>query len=367
VLDGRGYFFFPSGNSIRFLSPGGRLGTFSGATAIAGYTNGDRGTARFNAPGSIIVDPSGDFLIADTSNHVVRKINRLTGEVSTFAGSGVKGFRNGTVAEALLNSPQGLTCDSSGAVYVTDTANHMVRRISGGTVTTFAGSGVAGWADGSGTLAQFNEPAGITIDPLNYVYVSELAGNRVRKISPSGIVTTIAGTNVFGLQNGVGSTALLNRPSALAFGLDGRIYFTEEGSHTVRSLTPSGYVMTLTGNGVAGYADGTNTEAVLRRPFGIACAFDGSLIISDSGNERLRRLSFKEPAREPRFGELRMQLKPALTLFGEIGQMYRIEGSPSVEQPVWTTISHVKLTNEMQMWLEVQASDAFNIYRALLE
>lgn len=212
--------------------------------------------------------------------------------VSTYAGSGAYGTNDspGTAARATFNTPLGVAVDRYGHVYVADTFNHMIRKIAAtGQVSTLAGSGVAGASDGAGTAASFNEPRGIAVGYDGTVYVAEFGNHLIRKISPQGVVSTLAGSGRPGDADGMGSAAAFRVPEGLVVVGDGSVYVADTFNHKIRRIAPNGQVSTLAGSGRPGSADGTGSMASFNAPVGIAF-HDGVLVIGDSGNHMVRRI-----------------------------------------------------------------------------
>jgi len=257
----------------------------------AGFANDTGVAAMFNRTSGMVTSPSGDAYVADRLNNQIRKITPL-GVATTFAGSGVAGFANGTGALAQFESPQGLAIDSLGNLYVADTANHRIRKISTmGEVTTLAGSGIAGFENGAAASAKFLYPTGVALDSAGNVYVADSGNNRIRKIdSVTGDVTTFAGNGVSGFADGENAVAQFSSPRALAVGTTGSLLVVDSGNHRVRLIDASG-VTTLSGTGTAGFADGAANSAQFSSPTGIALDSAGIAYVSDSGNHRIRRIA----------------------------------------------------------------------------
>lgn len=208
-----------------------------------GYVDGS-GKAKFNDPNGIAVDPSGTIYIADSGNHRIRKISP-SGIVSTIAGS-TQGFLDGIGTSASFNYPTGIVVDASGDLYVTDSGNHRIRKItSAGVVSTFAGS-TQGYLDGLGTTAQFYTPYGICKDISGNLYVTDAENNRIRKISITGMVSTIAGS-VQGDLDGIGVNALFNYPTGIDIDSSGTLYITDSNNNKLRRVTSTGIVSSLIG------------------------------------------------------------------------------------------------------------------------
>jgi prepilin-type N-terminal cleavage/methylation domain-containing protein len=274
------------GGSGTVAGNGGVVTTFAGS-GTAGLLDGAAATARFNTPYGVAVDSSGNVYVADTLNSLIRKITP-TGTVSTFAGSGTAGFLDGAAGTAKFNYPQALAVDTTGNVYVADTANNRIRKItSTGTVSTLAGSGVAGSAEGTGTAAQFSNSFGIAVDSSGNVYVADTNNQRIRKITPGGVVMTLAGSTG-GYANGTGAAAQFLNPQGVAVDSSGNVYVADGNNNRIRKITPGGVVTTLAGSGTAAFADGTGVNASFSAPRGIAADSAGNVYVADSTNKRIR-------------------------------------------------------------------------------
>lgn len=213
--------------------------------------------------------------------------------VSTLAGSGNYGYSNGTGIGASFHSPSGLAIDDSGNVYVADRYNNRIRKItSNGVVTTFAGSGNPAFSDGIGTNASFNEPIGIAIDNSGNLFVADRNNNRIRKITSAGVVTTVAGSGNGTFQNGTGAAASFNLPSGIAVANNGDLFVAD--NQRIRKITSTGLVTTVAGDGVIGFADGAAASARFTEPNGIAVDLTGNVFVADGGdfgNARIRKIT----------------------------------------------------------------------------
>lgn len=294
AIDGAGTVYVADSNNgtIRRVTPGGVVTTLAGTAGVLGSADGTGPAARFTFPAGIAVDNAGTVYVADTVTSTIRKITG--GVVTTLAGmTGVTGSADGTGSAARFNSPQGVAVDGAGTVYVADGYNGTIRKITvGGVVTTLAGTaGVLGTADGTGPAAQFHEPCGVAVDSTGTVYVADLPAHTIRKITPSGVVTTLAGTaGVSGSADGTGPAARFNAPRGVAVDSTGNVYVADILDYTVRKIAPGGVVTTLAGtSGVKGSADGIGLAAQFYNPSGIAVDSVGAIYVADAGNNTVRK------------------------------------------------------------------------------
>lgn len=271
--------------------------TLAGMTPDSGGFGGD-GTgsdARFYYPEGVAVDSAGNVYVADTNNSTIRKITPA-GVVSTLAGTaGVTGSTDATGAAARFNSPRGIATDSAGNVYVGDTLNFTIRKITPkGEVTTLAGTaGIFGSTDGTGAAASFNFPNGVATDGDGNVYVADTNSPAIRKITPAGVVTTLAGTpNVWGSTDGTGPAASFEIPIGVATDSAGNVYVGDFAAMTIRKITPAGVVTTLAGKaGAAGGTDGTGPAARFYDPAGVATDSAGNVYVADDFNNTIRKVT----------------------------------------------------------------------------
>ena len=271
-------------------SSGGKVTTMAGSGDI-GSANDSATAASFNKPFSVAVDAAGNVYVGDAGNELVRKISRI-GEVTTLAGNGNQGSENGPDTAASFFSPKGVAVDASGYVYVADWGNHLIRKISpAGEVTTFAGSGMQGLANGPDTSASFNFPQGIAIDAAGNLYIGDSGNEMIRKISPPGGVTTLAGNGSIGSSNGIGAAASFYNPIGIAVDASGNVFVADANNQVIRKITPSGTVTTYAGNGDQGFANGPATSASFNSPKGVAVDASGNVYVADTGNNLIRQIS----------------------------------------------------------------------------
>ena len=270
ITVGNGSFTFPSGveNGAQY------------SVVVSGQPDGVVCTVS-NGSGAIHSINSFDVIVSCSSGY----------KVSTLAGSGNLAFADGIGSQSSFYGPANLAVDTAGNVYVSDFYNNRIRKISAtGTVVTLAGSGQQGSSDGTGTAASFFGPDGIAVDSLGNVFVVDSLNNRIRKITPSGVVTTIAGSG-FGYADGFGNQALFRSPRGLAIDLSGNLYVADWGNHRIRKVTPAGVVSTIAGSGIASYADGTGSEASFYWPTGVSVNSVGEVFVADIGNHRIRKIT----------------------------------------------------------------------------
>ena len=267
------------------------VSTFAGS-GLAGSINGTGISASFYGPQGVCADASGNIYIADYGNNRIRKITP-TGVVSTLAGTGAFGSTDGLGSAASFNYPLGVCADASGNIYVADTDNHKIRKITPtGVVSTFAGSsGPAGSIDGIGTAAKFNKPKGICVDGSGNIYVADSENNKIRKITPTGLVSTFAGTGGVGTVNGIAIGATFYRPNGICVDASNNIYVVDGGNQKIRKITTAGIVSTFAGTGAIGSTDGIGTVAKFNNPTGICVdAFD-NIYVADNYNQKIRKIT----------------------------------------------------------------------------
>jgi streptogramin lyase len=332
------------GNVIQFTTP---TATFSIAAATStyaglsagGYAEGAKASALFSSPQGVVADAAGNLYVADSFNNAIRKIS-TTGIVTTLAGGATAGFTNGTGAAASFYSPQYIAIDASGNLYVTDIGNNAIRKVTpAGVVTTLAGGNNASYDNGAGTstLVRFL-PTGLAVDAAGNVYVAEKSNNLIRKITPAGAVSTLAGTGVRGIGDAVGILAYFSSPTGIAVDAQGIVYVADTGNNAIRQITADGTVTTYIGNptaqpnllnapvamafdktgnlfitdqsgrimevttskvlysiagniNTAGYTEGTGTAAQFNKPSGLTTDASGNIYVADYNNNVIRKLT----------------------------------------------------------------------------
>jgi uncharacterized protein (TIGR03437 family) len=286
-------------NRIRKVS-NGVIATMAGTGSPGfGGDNGPAASAQLNSPYGVAVDSAGNLYIADYDNDRIRKVSN--GVISTVVGSGTVGFSgdNGPATSAQLNTPLGVALDLAGNLYIADTFNDRIRKVSNGTITTVAGNGQRGafsGDNGPATSAQLNGPLGVTVDAAGNLYIADSENNRIRKVS-QGIITTVAGNgslaNLFSVgDNGPATSAQLNSPYGVAVDAAGNLYIADSGYSRIRKVS-YGIITTVAGNGTMGFSgdNGPATSAQLGMPAGVAVDAAGNLYIADSFNNRIRKVS----------------------------------------------------------------------------
>lgn len=272
-------------------SPVGTVGTIAGS-GVAGYLDGASSSAQFKNIKDLVLDGKGGFIVADYSNNIVRRVDAL-GNVSTVAGSTTAGDQDGPTTSAQFRSPHGVLRAPDGGIYVSEGIGNRIRYISTtSAVTTIAGStsAVGGLVDGQGTSARFSNPVFMTFDPVGNLVVADYNNNAVRRVTPAGLVSTLVGGIGGGWTDGPTSVAKLSGPSDVAFDPTGNLYICELGGHRIRRLGTDGIVTTILGTGAPGFGEGNGTAGILSYPFGIQWHPSGFLLIGDGNNNRVRAL-----------------------------------------------------------------------------
>jgi sugar lactone lactonase YvrE len=273
-------------NRIRRIKEG-KVETIAGSTE--GFADGKAMSAQFNTPSGLCIGRRGLLIIADTGNNRIRMID-TQGQVTTVAGTGETGYKDGPGAEAQFDSPLGVAVDEDGIIYVADTYNDCIRKINkDGEVSTIAGKGSPGLSDGYEKDAAFDTPCGIVVDKNGNLFVADAGNDAIRKITPQGEVTTFAG-GLNGRGDGVGTDAGFDRPTGIAITQDGFLFVTDQDGGRIRRITPEGEVTTYAGLR-SGFADQTGDQARFNSPAGIAVDRNGEVYVADSQNYLIRKIS----------------------------------------------------------------------------
>jgi mucin-19 len=281
-------------HTIRKVTPVGLVTTIAGMAGVPGSTDGTISEARFSYPRGVALDNAGNLFVTEQGNETIRKITPA-GMVTTVAGStGLSGKTDGTGAEARFYDPQGAAMDVGGNLYVSDSYTHTIRKVTpAGVVTTVAGGlGLAGRTDGTGTAARFNYPMDVALDSVGNLFVADWGNSAIRKVTSAGVVTTFAGSTagVAGSTDGTGNAARFYFPCGVAIDGMGNLFVADSYNHTIRKITPSGVVTTIGGSaGISGSTDGTGAAARFFQPYEIAVDDEGVLYVADPRNYRISK------------------------------------------------------------------------------
>jgi Bacterial Ig-like domain (group 3)/NHL repeat len=274
-----------------------RTASTTAGTGTAGYT-GDTGpatAATLANPSAVAFDTAGNLYVADANNHVIREIS-TSGVITTIAGTGSEGFAGDGAAatSAQLDTPTGIAVDASGNLYIADSHNHRIRKVSAGTITTLAGTGTPGFSgDGAAaTAAQLSLPSGVAVDSTGNVYIADTNNHRIRKVS-SGTITTLAGDGeeLYAGDNGPATSAALDSPTGVAVDANGNVYIADRLNQRIRVVS-GGNITTFAGSGTPGFSgDGASaTAATLSKPSGVSVDAVGNVYIADTDNQRIRQV-----------------------------------------------------------------------------
>jgi hypothetical protein len=280
--------------------PNGTITTVAG-NGIEGYS-GDGGpatSAQLNWPRDMVVRADGSLYIADTNNHCIRKVT-TDGTISTVVGTGRSGYSGdgNRAASAQLNRPRDVEVGTDGGLYIADTDNHCIRKVTpDGVIKTLAGIGTSGYSGDRGlaTSAQLAWPQDVAAGTNGSLYFTDTGNHRIRKVSPEGRISTVAGTGTCGYTGDevLATKAQLARPRGVAMGIDGCLYIGDTENHCIRKIVPDGTITTVVGNGTEGYSGdgGPATSAQLAWPRGVLLDVNGSLYIADCGNSVIRKVA----------------------------------------------------------------------------
>lgn len=368
VADANGNFFVADSqnHAIRKITTNGAVTTFAGQLGIPGSANGAGAAAQFNSPSGLAFDKNGNLFVSDTGNSTIRKITPA-GVVSTFAGiAGQSGFADGAAGNAQFNAPLGIAVAPEGRVYVADSGNHCIRQIYSGVVSTFAGSPQNwGGANGRGTNAQFNGPVGLALDSRTNLFMSDANNDTIRIITPDGTVAIFAGaTGMDGATDGDLNSARFRSPAELAFDKKGNLFVADSFNQTIRKISTNGLVSTVSGAaGMSGTNNGVNGAGRFCNPYGLAVGADGALVVADTYNELVRvvLVPFK----------LTLQISgaaPTLTISwgAVIGKSYQVQFQNHLTDG-WTNLGSTLTATS----LSLNATDSFSganpqrVYRVL--
>lgn len=298
------YFADRNNNVIRKVAAATGIITTVAGNGSAGFSgDGSAATgAGIKNPEDVYVASNGDLYISDTGHNRIRKVTAATGIISTVVGSGPAGSTGdgGAATSARLSSPDGIVVASNGDMYIGDKGNNKVRKVTAatGVITAYAGTGTAGYSgDGAAaTLAKLTAPQGLDLASNGDLYIADTGNNVVRKVTAAtGIITTYAGTGTSGStgDGGAATSARLNGPQSLRLNAAGDLYIADTGNNKIRLVTAAGVISTVVGTGTAGSAGdgGSPTSAQLNAPDGIAVTSTGVYYISDSNNNKIRKVS----------------------------------------------------------------------------
>jgi len=293
---------------IREVTPAGVISTVAG-NGTAGY-GGDGGaatSAELDYPTSVVLDGSGNLYISDTGNNRIRKVT-AAGVISTYAGNGTAGYfgDGGAATSAEISNARGVALDNSGNLYIADLNNMRVRKVTpSGVISTVAGNGTQGYSGdgGAATSAELNQPIGVALDTSGGLYIADSFNNRIRKVTAAGVISTVAGNGTFGYSGdgGPATSAELADSSGVAVDSSGTIYIADWQTERVRKVTPAGIISTAAGNGAGGTGGfgaysgdgGAATSAELSEPVGVTVDSSGNLYIADLANNRIRKVTYQ--------------------------------------------------------------------------
>lgn len=268
--------------------------TYAG-TGTAGTKDGPRLQALLDYPVNLAFDSQNNLYFLDGNNHALRKID-LQGRLITVAGAKPGGSADGKVTTARFQYPTGIAIDAADNIYIADAGNHRIRKVDLlGNVSTLAGSGSMGFKDGQGRLASFNEPTGVAVDKVGNITIADSLNNAIRKLDVTGKVTTLAGSGVLGFRDGDAKTAQFYEPRNVAVHPSGTVYVADQYNHRIRQISPDGKVSTYAGKGINGFANGPAAQAEFNRPFDVALhpTQANVLFVVERAGRKVRKITCK--------------------------------------------------------------------------
>ncbi len=367
VYDAQGNLFVADSRNhvIRRVAVNGTVSLLAGTVGEAGFANGNGVGVKFDTPFGVALAGDGSLLVADTGNHMLRRVT-MTGAVTTYAGlAGTPGNTNGTLAEARFRSPLGLKLDAAGNIWLADSGNHTIRRITpAGMVETVAGMPDAwGAVDGQAASAKFNGPVDVAVAADGRVFIADGFNHVIRCLGTNGVVTTVAGlAGAADWADGHGAQARFWNPAGLAFDHTGNLYVADSRNHVIRKVAMDGVVTTVSGAGRnAGRTDGMNQTGRYFNPYGLAFDAAGNLVVSDSYNQTLRQVFV--PFTVVVTGDASVR---EIRWSAVIGQRYQVQYREGLESGGWLNLGSPVEANKRDMIVNDNAALPQRFYRVLV-